>query len=207
MRLTGTLLVAGWVLFWIGAFTPPYRWWYGIPVAEYLELINANRAVWRFIAVIFALGVLATLAGVTSLGSLLRAAGDTRWSDLAVTSFIMGSVLWLTSIAFRITATVTAAEQMAIAGGTVPPWFEGLRGWSGAIFAVYMVVAYLGIAALGMAMRQTTLLPRWLATLHVWFGAAGAIGYIVRIPLFDPPLMIPLVPGIAGIVLLRLSTG
>jgi hypothetical protein len=74
--------------------------------------------------------------------------------------------------------------------------------WSNALFAVYMVLAYLAIAAYGRALLDTALVAPWLAKTHVIFGLAGAVGFAVRIPVFDPPLMIHLVPGILGIVLL-----
>jgi hypothetical protein len=206
LRAAGILLVAGWVLFWAGACTPPYRWWMPIPVREYLELVAKNRGVWLWIAASFALGVLLTLTGIVVLGSALRASGDRLWSELGQAAFLFGSLLWLASIAFRATATVSAAKEAA-ASGQVPSWFEPLRAWSGAIFGVYMVVAYLAIAAFGKALLGTSVGPRWLGWTHVVFGLAGAVGFAARVPLFDPPLMIPLVPGILGVVLLLRPPG
>src|SRR6185436_14841164 len=134
LRAAAILLVVGWVTFWAGACTPPYRWWYGIPVREYLELIAQHRFVWLGIAASFAVGVLTTLAGLVLLGTSLRASGDRVWSELGQAAFLFGSVLWLTSIAFRATATVSAAKECATTG-VVPPWFEPMRAWSGTIFA------------------------------------------------------------------------
>jgi hypothetical protein len=74
--------------------------------------------------------------------------------------------------------------------------------WSGALFAVYMVLAYLAIAAYGKALSATGLAPRWLARTHLIFGLLGAVGFVARVPVFNPPLMIHLVPGILGVVLL-----
>jgi hypothetical protein len=201
LRAAGILLAAGWVLFWAGACTPPYRWWFGISVREYLEMVAAHRGVWLWIAASFAIGVLLTAAGLVVLASALRASGDRLWSDLGQAAFLFGSLLWLASIAFRATATVSAAKE-TVASGVVPSWFEPLRAWSGAIFAVYMVLAYLGTAAFGRALLATNIGPRWLAWTHVVFGLAGSVGFIARVPLFDPPLMIHLVPGILGVALL-----
>ena len=170
-------------------------------------MIAAHRGIWLWIAASFAVGVLLTLAGLVILASVLRASGDALWSDLGQAAFLSGSVLWLASIAFRATATVSAAKE-TVSSGMVPGWFEPMRNWSGAIFAVYMVLAYLGIAAYGKAVLATGLAPRWLAWTHIVFGLAGSLGFIARIPLFDPPLMIPLMPGILGVVLLiRLRGG
>ena len=178
-RAAAILLIAGWALFWAGACTPPWRWWYGISTREYLEMIATHRGIWLWIAASFAIGVLLTLAGLVILASVLRASGDTLWSDLGQAAFLSGSVLWLTSIAFRATATVSAAKE-TVSSGMVPSWFEPMRNWSGAIFAVYMVLAYLGIAAYGKAMLATGLTPRWLAWTHVVFGLAGSLGFIDR---------------------------
>jgi hypothetical protein len=201
-KAAGILLVAGWLTFWAGAFTPPYRWWFGIPVRTFLELVAAHRNSWLFIAAAFALGVLLTMAGLVVLGSVFRAAGAQVWSDLGLAAFSLGSALWLASLTFRATATITAARE-TVASGVVPPWFEPMRAWSGVMFALYMVLAYLAIAAYGRALLQGQLAPRWLGKFHVVFGLAGAIGFLVRLPVFNPPLLIHLPLGLLGAVLLR----
>ncbi len=201
LRVAAFLLVGGWISFWAGAFTPPSRWFFPIPVREYLELVAANPGTWLWVAATFALGVLLTLAGLVVLGVALRAAGDRVWSELGQAAFLFGGVLWLASIAFRATVTVSAAQETA-SSGVVPPWFEPLRAWAGLLFAVYMVLAYLAIAAYGQALLATGLAPRWVARTHLVFGLLGAVGFVARIPVFNPPLMIHLVPGILGVVLL-----
>jgi hypothetical protein len=196
------LLVSGWLVFWAGAFTPPYRWWFGIPVREVLEMVDAHRGAWLFIAVSFTVGVLLTLAGLVALAGVLRAAGARLASDLGQTTFSVGAVLWLASLAFRATASVSAARE-TVATGVVPSWFEPLRAWSGALFAIYMVLAYLAIAAYGRALLQTALAPRWLARSVLIFGLVGAVGFIARVPVFAPPLMIHLPLGAVGLAILR----
>lgn len=200
-KVAGVLLVVGWLAFWAGAFTPPYRWWFGIPVREFLELVAAHRGVWLFIAAAFAIGVLATAAGLVVLSGLLRPAAPVA-TDLGRAAFLFGSVLWLSSLAFRATGTISAATD-TLATGAVPAWFEPMRSWSGALFAIYMVLAYLAIAAFGRALRAAELAPAWLARAFVSFGLAGAVGFLIRIPVFNPPLMIHLPFGVLGIILLR----
>jgi hypothetical protein len=201
LKLAAVLLVAGWVMFWAGAFTPPYRWWFGVPVEEYLRLVAENRLAWLWIAAAFALGVTLTFAGLVILGTELRAAGDRVWSELGQATFLFGAVLWLASIAFRATATTYAANE-TVTSGIVPPWFEPMRAWSGAIFGIYMVLAYLAIAAYGKALVTLPIVPRWVRRLFLILGLAGAVGFIARLGPFDPPLMIHLAPGILGVVLL-----
>jgi hypothetical protein len=150
----------------------------------------------------FAVGVLLTLTGLIVLGGVLRAAGARVATDLGQAAFAFGGALWLASLAFRATATFSAARE-TVASGAVPSWFEPLRAWSGALFAIYMVLAYLAIAAYGRALLQTRLVPRWLARAHLIFGLAGALGFVVRLPVFAPPLMIHLPLGLLGLVLLE----
>jgi hypothetical protein len=201
LRAAAVLLLAGTTSFWAGAFSPPYRWWFGIPAAEFLALVASHRTTWLAIAVAFAFGVLLTLAGLTTLTTVLRAHGERLWSDLAQVGYLCGSVLWLASLAFRATATVAAADQM-VAGGLVPSWFQPLQSWAGGLFAVYMVLAYLSLAAYGQALLRSGLLPRWLGRTHVLFGLAGAAGFVAQIRLFSPPLLIHLLPGLLGVVVL-----
>jgi hypothetical protein len=168
---------------------------------EFLEIVAARQVAWLWIAGSFALGVLLTLTGLVVLGAILRAAGDRLWSELGQAAYLFGSILWLASIAFRATVTISAAKETA-SSGVVPVWFEPLQAWSGALFAIYMVLAYLSITAYGKALLVTNLVPRWLAYTHLIFGLLGAVGFVVRIPMFNPPLMIHVLPGILGVVLL-----
>lgn len=202
LRGAAILLVGGWVIFWTGAVNPAaWRFFTGASLQEFLEIVAAHQVAWLWIAGSFALGVLLTLAGFVVLGLALRAAGDRIWSGLGQVAFLLGSVLWLASLAFRATVTISVAKEAA-SSGTVPPWFEPIRDWSGAMFAIYMVLAYLAIAAYGKALLVTNLAPRWLARAHMIFGFLGAVGFVARVPVFNPPLMIHLVPGILGVVLL-----
>ena len=203
LKAAALLLIGGWVTFWAGAVTPWAARFFlrPLPTREYLQVIDENRSEWLWIAACFAAGVLLTLAGMVVLAVALREAGDRVWSELGRAAFSCGTVLWLAAIAFRATATVTAARE-TVASGAVPEWFEPLRAWAGALFAIYMVLAYLAIGAYGQAMLATRVAPRWVALTHVFFGLAGAAGFVARVPAFLPPLMIHLVPGILGVTLL-----
>lgn len=202
LRAAAILLVCGWATFWAGAVNPPaWRFFTSASSLEFLEIVAAHQVAWLWIAGCFALGVVLTLMGLIVLGASLRAAGERVWCEIGQTVFLLGSILWLASIAFRATATISAAKDTA-SSGVVPPWFEPMRAWSGAFFAIYMVLAYLAIAAYGKALLATGLAPPWIARAHLIFGLLGAVGFVARIPMFNPPLMIHLLPGILGVVLL-----
>jgi hypothetical protein len=202
LRAAALLLIGGWITFWAGAVNPAaWRFFMSASSREFLEIVATHEVAWLWIAGSFAVGVLLTLTGLIVLGTTLRAAGDRVWSELGQAAFLFGSILWLASISFRATATISAAKN-TVASGVVPEWFEPLRAWSGMLFAIYMVLAYLAIAAYGKALLATDLAPHWVARTHLIFGLLGAVGFVSRIPMFNPPLMIHLLPGILGVVLL-----
>lgn len=202
LKVAGFFLAGGWITFWAGAVNPwAARFFLPMPLREQLEAIDAHRSEWLAIAGCFAVGVLLTLAGLVILGAALRNAGYRYWSELGQVAYSCGAVLWLATIAFRATVTVAAARE-SVAAGSIPPWFEPMRNWSGALFAIYMVLAYLAISAVGKALLATSFVPRWLARTHIIFGLVGVVGFVARVPLFAPPLIIHLLPGILGVTLI-----
>ena len=60
VKWTAILLLAGGILFWIGAFTPPWKQWMTADLKEYLSIIHANRINWYFIHITMIFGVLLT---------------------------------------------------------------------------------------------------------------------------------------------------
>jgi len=207
LRGAAILFVGGWVTFWAGAVNPAaWQFFTSASLQEFLKIVATHEIAWLCIAGSFALGVLLTLAGFIVLGAALHTAGDQIWSGLGQSAFLFGSVLWLACLAFRVTATVSAARVTA-SSGEVPPWFEPMRDWASALFAIHMVLAYLAIAAYGKALLATDIAPRWLAWTHLLFGLLGVVGFIARFPLFNPPLMIHLIPGIFGVVVLMRMRG
>lgn len=199
VRAAGVLLIAGWLIFWSGA--PAWRHWTGSAPPKFLEQVAANIGEWYWSAGAFAVGVLLTLFGFLLLGNALRSSGDRVWSELGLTAFFFGALLWIASLTFRVTATVAAANE-TVASGQTPIWYSGIAQWSGGLFSVYMVLAYLAIAAYGKALHGTIFAPSWMSWTAMVFGLAGSVGFIARFGPFGLPLTIHLVPGILGIVLL-----
>jgi hypothetical protein len=199
-RTTAWLLIAGAICFWVGAGTPPYRQWMGPPVKEYLSIIGAHRPNWYFIHGAFLLGCALTVAGLGGLTALLRAAGDRGWSIVALALFVLGTALWFVHVGHRLAVTPWAAAELARTG-EVPAGYEAIKSWMGLLFGMYMVLAYLALAAYGAALLGTGLLPRWVGLTAVIFGLAAVPG--LATPVFQPPLMVHVVPFIVGIAILR----
>ena len=196
------LLVAGWIVFWAGAINPlAYRLWgQGASLREFLAIVAAEPMGWRAIAGSFGLGALSTSAGFLVLGTALRARGERLWSELGRTALTLGLAAWFASLGFRATATVAAAGALADTGA-MPAWYPPLGQWAGSLFAIYMVLVYLAIAAYGRALLAVGWAPRWAKVLLV-FGLGAAAGFAAGVPVFNPPLMVHPIPGLFGVALL-----
>ncbi len=153
------------------------------------------------------MSVTLTVVGFGAFTSVLRGAGDRLLSELGLVAYVFGAVFGIVSLVFRVTLEVWAAREMA-QSGVLPIGFEAWRQWAALLFAIYMVIGYLSVAAYGGALLGTGLLARWLGWTAVIFGLAGALGFalgfgfVVPFQWFHVPLMIYLVPGLIGIFLL-----
>lgn len=186
LRIAGAFLLAGGIVFVIGALSPPWEQWYA-PVQRALEVIGTHRLAWYWIHGCFALGVILTIFGFVALAHGLR---DTRagvLASLVAAAYVTGAVFWLVNIAFRGTVQVSAALEV-VRTGAVPTEYEPLRRWAGLLFSLYMLLAYLASAGLGWLMLGAALVPRWAAWLAVIVGVTGggivgmSVPMIVHIP-------------------------
>lgn len=200
-RWTGFLLLAGGIIFWVGAFTPPYRWWMTRDIKEYLTLIHDHKRTWYFISAVFAVGIILTLFGMQLFSLSLQRSGQNVFSQIGFMAYAFGSAFWILNIAFRITVTVWAANQWS-ENHLLEPSFQSWMDWTNLIFAIYMVLAYFGVGCMGYALYPLSVVPSWTAWLCMVFGFGGSVLYLCRVPVFDPPLMVhtPLI--LTGIVIL-----
>lgn len=200
-RTAGLLLLAGGVIFWIGAFTPPYKQWMTRDIREYLTIIHDHKINWYFIAGTFVVGIVTTLFGMQLFSTALQRAGQTMMPQIAFAAFAFGATFWLLNIAFRATVTVWASDQL-VDHGAIPDAFQTWMDWTNLIFSFYMVLAYFSAGCIGYSLLQTELLPAWVAWTCMAMGFGGALLYPTGFPLFAPPLMVHAPFMIAGVVVL-----
>jgi len=162
--LAAGLLIVGAAIVWMGATTWP---------GQRLERVATQLTAYLWANGSFLLGAVTVLAGLTILTVALRESGDRLFGELGLVSFLFGSVFWIISLAFRLTVTVSAAQEMARTG-TPPAFFEMWLRWAGLLFGIYIVLAYLGIAAYGGALLKTGLLARGFCWTRVVVGLAAA---------------------------------
>jgi len=80
---------------------------------------------------------------------------------------------------------------------------RALRLWAGAMYALYMSLAYLATAAYGAAMLKTEWAGKGWGRTFVTFGLLATVGFLARQGGFDMPLMVQFMPYAMGMLLLR----
>jgi hypothetical protein len=184
-RVAAALFIAGAVIFWVGARTFP---------GMALDAVAGNVAGYQWTSANFLLATVITIVGLTLLARALHEAGDRVLASLGLIVFTFGSVFWVVHLVFRMTVVVQAADAWRVTAMT-PDWYEPWRGWAGLLFAVYSVLAYLGLAAYGGALLGLQWVPRWIGWTCVLAGVLAA-------PLGGLPLFIHVPLWLAGIAFL-----
>lgn len=203
-RLAGALLILAFVAFAIGASLPLVgergeARIYTLPESDYLRAVADNPVAWRRGNVFMGAAGMLLLAGLSLLATILADAGERGFAALGVAGFLVAALLWVTFCAFRATVTLHAAEELTRTGA-IPPYYEPLASWSGALFYVYAVVGFLALAAFGVSLLQVDLLPAWSG----WGTIIFSVGLLI--PLFVTGDTLPAfhyLPGLAiGLFLL-----
>ncbi len=190
-RLAGFLLIFGAAVVWLGAITY---------VGMDLSGIAAKRADHLFTVGGFLIGGLLSLGGFVALCIVLRERGDALFSQLGLVALVIATVGWIFHLAFRATVMVALAQDSA---APAPAWYPPLRLWVGAMYAAYMVLAYLSIASYGAAMLKTGWAGKGWGRTFVAFGLISAAGLVARLGFPDYPLSVQFMPYAMGMILLR----
>lgn len=185
-RLAAGLLVVGAVIFWIGA-----RTFTGMT----LEAVSGDPEGHMWTAANFLIATLVTLAGLKFLARALEDAGGGLLPSLGLGAFAFGAVFWVLHLTLRLTVVRQAAEAYRLTG-VAPDWYAPWPGWTGLLFGIYSVLAYLGTLLFGLALLRTRLLARWVG----WFTIVASL---LLLPLVGPPLFIHALLWVVGIVMLR----
>jgi hypothetical protein len=200
-HLAGILLVVGATLFIFAASLPQlYSAWTG-DQATYLATIAAHPTAWLVCHVCMTAAVLLTAAGLGLLAVQLAQ----PFAVAAAFAYAAGAAVWCVFEMYRLSVPPHIARAVTV---PLPDWFLPLQDWSGRLFAVYMLTAYLSLAAFGVAILAGATLPPWSGWLALVFGLAGAVGLasgqprIRGVSPFEPPVMIHLVPLTLGVLLL-----
>lgn len=143
----------------------------------------------------FLVATMITLAGLVLFTLAMREAGDRVLSVLGLMAFGFGAVFWTLHLIFRLTVVVHAAQEWGETS-SAPEWFEPWRLWAAWLFAIYSVLAYIGLAGYGTALLKMGWLPRWA-------GWGCVLAGLLAAPLGGLPLFIHVPLWLVGILLLR----
>ena len=160
-RVAGSLLIAGSLIFVLGAAIGVPRVFTEADPQERVRLLTEHLTVWRLAQPLYGLGPLVVVVGV----GLLAAASPDRWTRaLLIGSGIvltLGTLAWIWSLYLRGTRAVEFAVR-------------SLPGWP---FTTYAVLTMGGLGLLGVGLLGAGT-PAWLAWLTIGAAALFLIAYI-----------------------------
>jgi hypothetical protein len=198
--LVGSVLVAGLGTFLVGATA--WRLVYQGPLQESLPVVHRDRRRWVWIHVWMVAAMLVTFAGWAGLVVVVEDPAATVLTAMAAAVYVSGGVCFIASLAFRLTVVPWAAEQ-TVAVGAVPDGFAAYDRWSGALYCIHMLSAYVASAVLGLGVLVDDTLPTWLAWAGVGWGLVFASGLVATrfAGPFNPPFWAHLYTGTLGVAL------
>jgi hypothetical protein len=204
-RFTGIVLILGSLVFGGGG----WLYWpikdekgsfiFGQPPREWLRLVFEHQRLWRWGTILFMSGVVVTMVGLALFTNLLRDAGDQVFSQVGLIAFAFGAVLWVITLAFRLSIDPWAAQETTKTE-EIPAFYVPLTRWTGVLFVIYTVLAFSALAAYGAAVLSTPVLPHWVGWISIVYGLAGlgAFGFTGD----SYPFLHHLMPLVIGILLL-----
>ena len=192
--VAGVLLIGSFAL-WLplGAVPSLYRIW-PAPLDEKLALIARHRRAWQGINLCIAASAVTLVLGFAALADPLEAAGGGVLVPLSLASLVLGAVLWLASLAYRVTAMVAAAESGR------PPGFEAVSAWAGGLFTAWSWLGNLAVAGFGAAIVHGGYPAAWCG----WTAIALAAALLVQLAFTGDalPASYHVAPALIGVALL-----
>jgi hypothetical protein len=175
-RLCGWMLVAGPIVFLVGAVMWRPAEFQAPALADVLRAIAHRRASWLWIHCWMAAGVVVTTAGLAVWTELQRARGERLATPVGFVIFVVGAVPWLLAMALRVTIQAWAAAKAV--NGEVPATYPSIHQFAGVLHAVHMVLSYLSASALGAGLLRSGMLPAAAGWAGVIGGGVFAAGFV-----------------------------
>jgi hypothetical protein len=177
LRVAGRFLLAGGSLALAGAFWPPYEQWYS-PLPKALRVIAAHPIGWRCIHAGFLAGTCLVAIGLALFANALRGRDGGSSAVAAATAYGLGSVLWILDLAFRLSVTAWAADEL-VTQGSIPAVYTPLARQVSVLFGIFVALAGAAAAGAGWAFLRAELSPRWVGGGALVLGIAGALAAAV----------------------------
>lgn len=185
MQLAGIFLVAGTLSFWIGAGLPTWRVYATSDPDARAKIITDLRGYWVVAHLLFAAGVVATVAGFGVFTSTLESPNARTLALVGLAAIALGSLVWIyIVVAFRL--SMPAEEYVRTTAG----------GWT---FPVYAVLTLGALIVYGIVLYVAGF-PTWLGIVAVGLSSLILIAFVIQGD--SIPALFYIVPLIMGIVFL-----
>jgi hypothetical protein len=198
-HLTGWLLVTGSLAFGVGAGDPYLMRAWTAPQATFLTIVARHPLAWRVTHYLFIGGTVLTAAGLTGVAGVTPEGWPRGLAVAGAAGFAIAAVLWIVSLLYRLAVVPTTAGAIAEAG-RVEPWIADLDRLNGALFKAFIVIAFAGLAAIGIATTAGGPIPAILGWATAALAAVLVAGLVVSGDM--PPFTVYIAPLAFGIALL-----
>jgi len=198
-HLAGWLLVVGSVTFGIGAGNPYLVRAWTAPRQTFLAIVAGHPAAWRFSHVLFIGGAVMTSAGLAALVVVLPDGWPRSLALTGAVAFAIGTVFWISSLIYRLAVIPTSARAFAETG-TVDASVAALDRLNAGLFAAFIVIAFAGLAAIGISITAGGPIPGLLGWGTAAFSGLCVAGLVLAGDM--PPFTVYLAPLAFGIAVL-----
>lgn len=194
--LTRVLLVGSFAVFAAGATPPALGGVWNAPLEAGLEWIANYPGRWAFSAIAFIFSLILCVAGLAIFNDFLQARPAQILSKIGFYTFLIGALLWIISMGFRLSVIPWAAQILAETS-SLPDAFEPLRLLETKLHDIFMVSTFLASSVYGLALLASPKFASGLGWFSVVYGlGAAALFVISRGPI---PIMVLVVPLILGL--------
>ncbi|MDG6106668.1 hypothetical protein Daura_28880 [Dactylosporangium aurantiacum] len=154
-RTMGVLLLMSGVSFIAGVVNPPLLPTWGAPVREAIGVASAHRVAWLTSTWLITLAIVAAVAAVELLARVVECDA----ARLGRSLYLVGAALALASTSFDLAVTSTLLDAREL-----PDWYLGTQQWAAGLSTAYFaLLAPAALAAFGVAVLRTRMLPAWNA--------------------------------------------
>lgn len=161
-------------------------------VAPYADIL-------RLLSLLFVVGWIVQLLGLSLLTRLLLRARGEQLATLSFTLFLVATILAVIYLTFRMSVEFWAAEEAARTS-SVPGLLEPLSIWTNSFFRIATRVYYLATIGVGWAILRTGLLAPRVGLLAIGWSLLWLLVGLFGVGAPAIPLIMPFV---IGVVLLR----
>lgn len=152
-------------------------------------------ATFRLLILIFAIGWVIQLLGVSLLGRLMWRAGEEQLATLAFSLILFSVIAGVLYSTFRMTVELWAAGEAARTG-TVPALLEPFKAWTGSFFGLGYRAHFLATAGIGWGLIRSRLVGPSVGWAAIGLSILFFLGALIGASAPAAPFIVPAVIGV-----------